>query len=184
MALAEAEVLARPAARAESPWRKRVVMVLLAAALFSVAIPSGEWAQSHVRFAIDSAKQPCLPYRFYLIRVDDKHITRGAFASFKTRGLQPFFKDGTVFTKLVMGVPGDRVSIVGGYVEVAGRPVGGISPRIARALRRTPQSFDRIYTLGPGQYFMAGTEGPTPYDSRYYGPVVAEQLEGRAYPIW
>lgn len=163
--------------------RRRLLCLVLGMLMLGAGIPAGQYASANVRLAYDTSVEPCLPYRLYWLTLNAPLPKRGEFAAFRVHGLEPLYKDGKVFTKLVAGVPGDTVRIVDGYVEVAGQPLGGIAPRVLRYLRKPPEAFNKTYVLGPGQYFMAGTEG-TPYDSRYYGPVDAGQFIAKAQPLW
>lgn len=163
--------------------RRRRVCLVAAVVILAVGIPVGSWLQSNIRVAYDDAQVPCLPHRLYVLSLGETAPARGELAAFRTVGLEPWFDDGTVFTKMVVGVPGDEVVIDGGYVQVAGEPLGGVSRRIAEALDRTVDSYNSRYVLGPDQYFLAGTQGE-PFDSRYYGPIEGRRLIAQAYPIW
>lgn len=149
---------------------------------FVVAVQGLSLMSASWRLAYDKAAVPCLPYRAYLIHIQPIAPVRGDIVSFKTRGLAPIAEDGTVYTKMVLGLPGELVA-----VDAAGATVGGrrlpFTQRALTRLKTTGAALARTYRLGPGEYFMAGTT-PRAYDSRYYGPVHADQLLGSARPLW
>lgn len=134
------------------------------------------------RVAYDRAEVPCLPYRLYLIRFESITPERGQIVSFRTRGLEPITPNGTVFTKQVIGLPGDTVVIDAGGATVSGRRLP-FTQRALTRLKTTGAELVRTYRLGPGEYFMAGTTARA-FDSRYYGPVHVSQLLGSARPLW
>lgn len=138
---------------------------------------SKEW-----RVAYDKAEVPCLPYRLYLVRFESFIPDRGQIVSFRTRDLEPITPNGTVFTKQVIGLPGDTVAVDAAGASVAGQRLL-FTPRALRRLKTTGAALARTYRLGPGEYFMAGTTSSA-FDSRYYGPVHASQLIGSARPLW
>jgi len=163
------------------PWAVRLAFgVLLLAASVASAAAMSRLGDTY-RLGYDKATEPCLPHRLYLIRQGPVAPAVGDVVAFRTRGLEPIAADGTVYTKVVVGVPGDAVQIDPAGATINGRRL----PFTARALKRlntTGRALARQYTLQEGQYFMAGTN-PTAFDSRYYGPVDADQFIGPARPL-
>ena len=51
---------------------------------------------------------------------------------------------------------------------------------IAATLKRPPEDFHADFTVPEGTYFILGDTRDS-YDSRYWGPLPAEALRGRAY---
>lgn len=171
--------LLKPTSRHSLEWRIGIgVALVVMAVLSNLAFAH---AQKRWRVGYDPAETPSMPARSYLISMRPVTPERGDVVAFRTRGIK-LFVDDSIFTKLVVGVPGDRI-----VVDEAGATVDGKRfPFTARALRRLNTSgmaLARQYTLGPGEYFMAGTS-PSSYDSRYYGPVLADQFMGPARPLW
>jgi signal peptidase I len=95
-----------------------------------------------------------------------------------------------VFIKRLIALPGDTVSLRGGFVYVngvrqnashvlrfAGRPV----PTEPGPSVSNPWSLDRPYTVPAGHYFMMGDNRTDSDDSRFWGPVPASDLIGRAF---
>ena len=163
------------------PWAVRLAfgVLLLTGSVASAAAMSrlGE----NYRLGYDKATEPCLPHRLYLISRARITPAVGDVIAFHTRGLEPIAADGTVYTKLVLGVPGDVVQSDPAGATVNGRRLP-FTDRALKRLNTTGRALARQYTLQEGQYFMAGTN-PTAFDSRYYGPVDADQFIGPARPL-
>lgn len=80
------------------------------------------------------------------------------------------------FIKRVLGVPGDRIALVGGHVVRNGARV----PE-PYAQTCTGEICDiREFTVPRGTYFMLGDNRDDSNDSRYWGPVRRDQVIGRA----
>lgn len=94
---------------------------------------------------------------------------------------RPYTRVGMLWTKRLVGVPGDRVEVRGRQVLVNGAVVGeGLErDRLGQPIRlakfETP--------IPPGQYYVA-LPHPRSFDSRYYGYVRAADLRGVVTPIW
>ena len=76
-----------------------------------------------------------------------------------------------LLVKRIVGVPGDRLEMRAGRVTVNGAPM---APDVPDA----EAGENRAWALGPAEYFVAGTAGE---DSRSFGPVGREAIEGRAW---
>lgn len=163
---------------------RRLAVLAVGLVATAVGVMAGERVGATWRMAYDKATIPCLPYRLYAIQVAGAPAepSRGDYVAFRTAGLAPFFEDGTLFTKQVLGVPGDRVIVTEEGARVGDRLLE-FHPVPLQKLNRTRASLAQSYVLGPDQFFMAGTN-PRAYDSRYYGPVHRGQLVGRSYPLW
>jgi signal peptidase I len=95
--------------------------------------------------------------------------------------------------KRVVGMPGDLVSVSGGYVYVDGRRLdetwlpaaeqGTTSPGPSG----TPYSLDRPYRVPTGDYFVLGDNRGDSCDSRWWGPIPRSLIVGkvdlRVWPI-
>lgn len=109
------------------------------------------------------------------------------------------------FIKRVVGLPGDKVSVVNGQLYINGelmvqsdaQPVdddprsarfvedlGGYSHPIQRRLQagRLSQNFHDV--VPAGHYFMLGDNRDNSSDSRVWGPVPAERIVGKAFARW
>ena len=70
--------------------------------------------------------------------------------------------------KRVVGVPGDRVEVAGGWVRVNGEPVA-VDPEDG-----PPRRWD----LGPGRLFVLGDAPGASTESRHFGPVDRSAVVG------
>lgn len=83
----------------------------------------------------------------------------------------------TRLIKRVVGLPGEKIAISAGKIEVNGQLLDeDYQPIIA-----TPpyQEISGV-VLGPDEYFLAGDNRPGSSDSRLWGPVVRQDILGRA----
>jgi signal peptidase I len=95
--------------------------------------------------------------------------------------------------KRVIGMPGDLVSVSGGYVYVDGRRLaeswlptseqGTTSPGPSG----TPYSLDRPYRVPTGDYYVMGDNRGDSCDSRWWGPIphalIVGKVDLRVWPI-
>lgn len=97
--------------------------------------------------------------------------------------------DGPVLIKRIIGLPGDGVSLSGGYVYINGRRL--VEPYVRRVAGRQepsepfsnglPWSLQEPYTVPAGSYFVMGDNRTDSGDSREFGPIKREQFVGRAF---
>ena len=112
---------------------------------------------------------------------------RGEVVVFRGRGLPTLVHNSEFQVKRVAGLPGDTLSIRDGRLFVNGRA----APEL-EAHRYEVFMYDRYltndapsYTVPPGTCFVLGDNPGGSYDSRFFGPVPAENLVGRAiFRIW
>lgn len=99
------------------------------------------------------------------------------------------------FIKRCVGLPGDHIEIVDKALRVNGRPID----ESAYARHEDPQTYPRLpmlddafrlrdnfgpYDVPPGAYFCLGDNRDDSRDSRFWGPVPAANLKGRAWLIY
>lgn len=115
-----------------------------------------------------------------------KHLQprqRGEYVVFRWEGQGGFYRAGDWFTKIIAGVPGDRIEVAtDGLVRVGGRAIGRALPFSSKGMR--------LETIQPGlvppdHFFVAG-ESEDSLDSRYkiVGLVPRERLVGTAYALF
>ncbi len=79
--------------------------------------------------------------------------------------------------KRVVGLPGEKVQIVGGHVWVNGEP---LEESYAVGLTSSDQSWD----LGEDQLFVLGDNRAFSRDSHSFGPISLDELVGQAWLIY
>jgi len=84
--------------------------------------------------------------------------------------------------KRVAGIAGDRICAVDRVVTLNGRPVA--IRRAADAEGRDLPAWQGCIRLGPGMQFLLMTETPNSFDGRYFGPTLAQDVIGKATPLW
>jgi signal peptidase I len=83
------------------------------------------------------------------------------------------------FIKRVVGVPGDRISIVNGHVIRNG--VQEKDSYIAPCQGDSSCNFQQTIVIPPGHYFMMGDNRGESDDSRFWGPVPQSWIIGKAF---
>ncbi|MGI9214735.1 MAG: signal peptidase I, partial [Gammaproteobacteria bacterium] len=86
------------------------------------------------------------------------------------------------FTKKIVGIAGDVVTIEGEYVLVNGIKHVKLKEKTKDHKKLTPMVAQTI----PQQYFFVIAEHNDSFDSRYqeFGLVRENYIEGKVYPIW
>ena len=141
-----------------------------------------------------------------------RHPRRGDVMIFSTTGIKGL-QQGTHYIKRMTGTPGETLTIKGGHLVVDGRqpmeplrirqiqnhekwhekeyPYAGYRPseRADYVMPGRTLAYDGDEVkLGPDEYYACGDNSPSSYDSRYWGPVPADNLRGIAggvfWPVW
>ena len=89
--------------------------------------------------------------------------------------------EGEDLIKRVIGAPGDRVAIINGVLHVNGEPQQESYVRDDRPLDSGPNGPTRVRE---GQVFVMGDNRDNSRDSRFFGPVPVENIEGEAFVIF
>lgn len=84
--------------------------------------------------------------------------------------------------KRVVGIAGDTICGVDRMVTVTGRPVA--VRRVADAAGRPLPAWQGCVRLGSGMVFLLMGEVPDSFDGRYFGPTLAQDVIGKATPLW
>jgi conjugative transfer signal peptidase TraF len=84
--------------------------------------------------------------------------------------------------KRVGAVAPQHVCIVNGVVRIDGVPVAAVlrADRLGRPLPSWPQ----CRALAEGELFLLSVTNPASFDSRYFGPIAASTVIGKAQPIY
>jgi len=125
----------------------------------------------------------------------------GELVEFRTRDLHPYYPAGTLFTKTVAAVPGDRLVRLGRDFYVNGRYVATAQERDSQgrpASLFTPPLIPVSISTGPawnglcretltgrvpdGALFVLGTHERS-FDSRYWGLVSSDEIVGRVLAL-
>lgn len=140
----------------------------LAVALGGAAAAWGlaRWAGAF-RFAVegDSMAPALLPGQF-LVATRSERIRRGdvVVVRLPSRGIE--------VVKRVVGLPGERITIAGGRVEVNGHPL--------REPYASGTGAAGDWDLGPDEHFILGDNRDRSTDSRDFGPVPSRAVAGVA----
>jgi signal peptidase I len=116
---------------------------------------------------------------------------RGDIIVFKESGLAQFGQTNTKdLIKRVIGLPGDKLVLANGKYMIYNKkhPKGFDPDETLPYGKHIPYtSGHETITLGPNQIFVSGDNRPDSLDSRYFGPINANQIIGqlilRFYPL-
>jgi signal peptidase I len=78
-----------------------------------------------------------------------------------------------LYVKRIVGLPGERVAIVDGIVQIDGEPL--IEPYVAR---RQPWNYREV-TVGPREYFVVGDNRGMRIGDHDFGRVDARRIIGK-----
>jgi len=160
------------------PHARAAVVATLIALVAAIAVEASPY-----RVFWDGQEHSCLPYTAYLVDVGQSQPHRNDLYAFRIHGLEPHFKDGTMFLKRVVAVPGDKIDESNGVLRVNGVPQAWLNPSTLAKLHATPKDFVRHTEVPTGNYLLLGSARDS-YDGRYWGFVTQPQLYGRAHPLW
>lgn len=118
---------------------------------------------------------------------------RGEIIVFKETGLARFGQTNTKdLIKRVIGLPGDKLVLANGkYMIYNKKHPKGFDPDLTLPYGKNGHipytSGNETIVLGPNQIFVSGDNRPDSLDSRYFGPINANQIIGelvlRFYPF-
>lgn len=84
--------------------------------------------------------------------------------------------------KAVAASPGERICAIGESLYVSGR---WTARRLAHdGAGRPMPMWTGCQTLGEDQYLLLMTGSAASFDGRYFGPIRASQIVGKAVPLW
>ncbi len=163
-----------------APARMRLVLATLAMlfALWLAPVVGSRWG-----IGIDTQRHPSNPFRLYLHCKQDRSVKRGDYATFRIPDFASRFPEASLFVKRVAAVEGDRLQIVGQELYVNGRWAARINPVILARAGLHQSRLGDLDQVPPGRLLMMGSSINT-FDSRYFGLINQEELQGKALPIW
>lgn len=142
------------------------------------------WVMSHFTVGINTQLVKCLPGSvFFVITTPPAAYERGQMIAYRSRGIEPFLKDGTLVTKLVAGVPGDKVEVTDRGITINQRFWGPLNPGVMRKTGKSIEAVARGFTIPAGELLVLGTLDRS-YDGRYWGTIAADQVVGNSWRIW
>ena len=162
-------------------------VVLLYSGLFAVIIFASFEAFSLSGWRIAYERQPhlrCLPIEFTLMqeRILKPHeIKIGTLVVFNPVEFSEFYIKDVKILKLVVGIPGDVVSMRAGNIYVNGDFIGTYKKK-SMFQKYDPFMSDLEITLLDNQYWLSGSSSIS-VDSRYIGPVGIQNIIGKGYAI-
>ncbi len=141
------------------------------------SMPLGLWrmAPDHAPLRRGDVVVVCLPDTAPVrVATERGYIPSGNCAG----GFEPLVKP-------IAATAGDVVAVSAAGVAVNGQAVLGIAQLVqdsaGRPLRRVPAG---AYPVAPGEVWLLSGHDPRSFDSRYFGPVPAANVQGIARPLW
>ena len=141
------------------------------------SMPRGVWQVSHIAGPLGRGQivTVCPP--------DIKAVRLGAERGYVPQGSCPGGYEALV--KPIAAVAGDLVEVAAAGVRVNGHQVDGSGQldqdSAGRPLRAFPAG---AYQVQPGEVWLLSGHDPRSFDSRYFGPVAVENVQGVARPVW
>jgi conjugal transfer pilin signal peptidase TrbI len=151
----------------------------LAIALLSAA--AAFLAYKYLRIGINTSGS--LNARVFIVLLDRMPTSRGDYVVYRSQGEGGFNPAGSRITKLIAGLPGDRVEVSDqGVVSVQGTLIGRVLPHASNG---TPLQPIDPGVVPPGHLFVAG-QSPRSFDSRYklVGAIRSDRVIGTAYAVF
>jgi signal peptidase I len=100
--------------------------------------------------------------------------------------LRPPTNNSTDFIKRIIGLPGERVLIRSGFVYINGHKLD--EPYLPEAWvndANWPDNSSQGQVMGPNEYFVMGDNRNRSQDSRFFGPITRDRIDGKAwFRIW
>ena len=132
-----------------------------------------------------SASVPVGLYRLVpvtILRVGDLVAVRPSPSLASFMAARRYVEGGALLVKPVAAVGGQRVCRVGAVVTLDGFAVA--TALVADRMRRLLPVWTGCRHLRRDEVFLLVPGVPASFDSRYFGPVAATMIVGRAVPVW
>lgn len=166
------------------PLMKRTQIIALVLGASAIALLAR--GELHQRDVLLFNATPSVPSGFYVR--SEEPVRDGAFVTVRAAdvagpyaSLRNFTDDGDRFIKRIAANDGDRVCADGDAIRINDRTVGHRAAQDShgRALPR----WSGCRVLSGGEVFLMG-DTPDSFDSRYFGPVSAADIEGVWRPVF
>lgn len=124
-------------------------------------------------------KSDSLPHKLYFL-VKSNNWQKGDVVAIKN--FVNSYTQNQHFTKQIVGVAGDVITVANDYVLVNGIACAKLKSQTKDHRKLTPIMAQTI----PQQYFLVLAQHNDSFDSRYqeFGLVKEDYIEGKVYPIW
>ena len=163
--------------------RRRILGVTLLAVIGIAATSAADMPTKLLWNATASA-----PVGFYTIEPADRLAVPELIAVMPPEPLARFMVArgyvgrGVPLLKRVVGLPGQRVCRTGRAITVDGVEMGGAldRDRVGRVL----PVWQGCRVIADGQVFLMNIDVRDSLDGRYFGPIPASSVVGRALPLW
>lgn len=141
------------------------------------------WFESPVTLGFDPNSEKCIPdlHLSLMVKQPVKQLERGDLVFWKPQGALSYVKQDYVM-KRVTGVPGDRLRVKDGRVEINGQLVSDGMP-LVDTKSISLKAFERDEVIPRGHVFMSGVHQLS-NDSRYWGYLDVAQIVGKAHEIF
>lgn len=164
----------------KEPWPRFILKAFILIAAIGVLF---YWIEGRYRIGIDSQVIRCFPdHKFFLVDLKQKEPERGEIIAYRSKGLAPYFEDGTLMGKVIRGMPGDRLVIDHRGVFINGEQLADGFPLLER-LKVEERSLYKDEVIPEDRFFLMAP-APESYDGRYWGYVTGDQLVGKATPFF
>ena len=163
--------------------RRRYLTVTVLAAIGAAAASAVDWPVKLIWNATASA-----PIGFYTVEPAERIDVPELAAVMPPEPLAAFMAErgyiarGVPLLKRVLGLPGQRVCRTGRTITVNGIEMGEALER--DSLGRDLPVWQGCRVIGDGQLFLMNWEVRDSLDGRYFGPIPAASVIGRAVPLW
>ena len=163
--------------------RRRILTVTALAVIGIAAASAVDWPTKLVWNATASA-----PIGFYTVEPADALDVLELVAVMPPEPLERFMVErgyvgrGVPLLKRVLGVAGQRVCRLRSTIMVDGIEMGEALDR--DRIGRDLPVWQGCRTIGDGEIFLMNWEIRDSLDGRYFGPIPADSVIGRALPLW
>ena len=131
---------------------------------------------------------PSVPVGFYIVTPIDTLEVGALVAVRPPMSLETWLVDnhyvgrGTPLLKRIAALPGSEVCREGSAIQIDGEAIAEAQDR--DRLDRPLPVWTGCRVLAEGQIFLLNAREPASLDGRYFGPLDADTIIGRATPLW